>query len=134
MTLPRATGPSPHLTWYDVSCRDGTPYPMDWRETRLVTLCEEFEAIRALCGSPLLVNSGFRSRAYNTRIGGAPNSQHCEGRALDLVPVRCSLDDLYAAVMERTRVGKARGVGRYSGFIHFDIRPGDHIAKWGIEG
>ena len=129
----RATGPSPHLTWYDVSCRDGTPYPMDWRETRLVWLCEEFEAIRALCGSPLLVNSGFRSRAYNTRIGGAPNSQHCEGRALDLVPVHCTTLELYLAAKERARVGRVRGIARYrGGFVHIDIRPSSRLVEWGI--
>ena len=123
-------GPSPHLTWTDVACRDGTPYPQDWRSTRLVTLCEEFEAVRALCGSPLLVHSGYRTPRYNARIGGAARSQHCEGRALDVVPVLCSLEQLYAAVLERARVGQIRGVGKYGGFIHMDVRPSTELVEW----
>ena len=124
-------GPSPHLTWTDVACRDGTPYPQDWRSTRLVTLCEEFEAVRALCGSPLLVHSGYRTPKWNKKVGGAPHSEHCEGRALDLVPVLCSVDELYEAIKERARVGKIRGIGRYrGGFVHMDIRPSTELVEW----
>lgn len=36
-------------------------------------------------GKNLIVTSGFRSQALNKHIGGASNSHHCEGRALDLV-------------------------------------------------
>lgn len=41
--------------------------------------------IRSMFGNVVL-SSGFRSRAENERVGGAPNSDHLTGRALDLVP------------------------------------------------
>ncbi len=36
-------------------------------------------------GKNLIVTSGFRSPELNKHIGGAPNSHHCDGRALDLI-------------------------------------------------
>lgn len=42
--------------------------------------------IREKYGKPIRVNSGFRSLALNTAIGGAKNSQHMTGCAADLSP------------------------------------------------
>ena len=35
-------------------------------------------------GGPLYVNSCYRSNETNIAVGGAPNSQHCRGQAIDL--------------------------------------------------
>lgn len=52
---------------------------------RAKELCENvFEPIRAHVGKPIRINSGFRSPAVNKRIGGAKNSQHVLGEAMDL--------------------------------------------------
>lgn len=122
--------PSLHLAWEELACRDGAPYPVDYREDgRLAVLVAEFEALRAACG-PLLVNSAYRTPAWNTRVGGKPNSQHLYGRALDLVPVRCSLMELYAAARRRSVEGAIRGIGRYRNFLHIDTRPSDRLVEW----
>jgi len=42
------------------------------------------QPLRDLYGHQICVNSGFRSAAVNSAIGGAPNSQHCTGEAADL--------------------------------------------------
>ncbi|MEF9923419.1 MAG: D-Ala-D-Ala carboxypeptidase family metallohydrolase [Muribaculaceae bacterium] len=39
---------------------------------------------REILGTPIKVNSGFRSLKLNSRIGGARNSYHLQGRAADL--------------------------------------------------
>lgn len=49
------------------------------------------EPIRTLLGVPIHVDSGYRSPDLNTRIGGALNSAHVEGRAADLVPIGMDL-------------------------------------------
>lgn len=42
------------------------------------------EPIRAAYGSPIYVNSGFRSSALNIMVGGARHSYHLFGRAADI--------------------------------------------------
>jgi zinc D-Ala-D-Ala carboxypeptidase len=50
----------------------------------LKALCKNvLEPIRAKFG-PVRVNSGFRSDAVNTRVGGATDSQHKKGEAADI--------------------------------------------------
>jgi zinc D-Ala-D-Ala carboxypeptidase len=43
-----------------------------------------FEPIRLHFGVPIMVSSGYRSRALNTAIGGSLTSQHCSGEAIDI--------------------------------------------------
>jgi hypothetical protein len=42
------------------------------------------ENIRAELGCPLIVGNGYRPEPFNSRVGGAKNSQHLHFRALDL--------------------------------------------------
>jgi len=43
-----------------------------------------FEPIRKHFGVPILISSGYRSKALNTAIGGSLTSQHCQGEAIDI--------------------------------------------------
>jgi hypothetical protein len=43
-----------------------------------------FEPVRAFIGIPIKVNSFYRSIALNKAVGGASNSQHVTGEAMDL--------------------------------------------------
>jgi zinc D-Ala-D-Ala carboxypeptidase len=43
-----------------------------------------FEPIRKHFGVPIHISSGYRSKELNTLIGGAKNSDHCFGMAIDL--------------------------------------------------
>ena len=45
---------------------------------RLIRLREDYD-------KPMIVSSGYRDIAYNTTIGGSPNSAHIYGRAVDIV-------------------------------------------------
>lgn len=52
---------------------------------RLEALIENLlDPLRKLWGSPIWVNSGYRSKALNSAVGGAPNSQHLRGEAADI--------------------------------------------------
>lgn len=52
---------------------------------KAVDLCVNvFEPIRAHLGRPIKINSGYRSPALNRAVGGASNSQHVKGEAMDL--------------------------------------------------
>jgi|TARA_R110000765_G_scaffold113976_2_gene206545 uncharacterized protein YcbK (DUF882 family) len=116
--------PSKHLSWSELACKDGTPYPLALRATRLRDLVGAFEAIRAGCGGlPIGVNSAYRTPSHNRKIGGARKSQHLQGRALDLRPPNGWTVARFHTYI-RDHVPAVRGLGRYRSFVHIDVRPG----------
>jgi hypothetical protein len=125
---------SPHLALSEIACRDGTPYPSEWIQERAIPLAAEFERIRAAAGgTPIEILSGFRTRSWNRKVGGARLSQHVEGRALDLRPPRFwTPSSLFDLVRELIDVPSChiRGLGLYPTFVHIDIRPRALPAIW----
>lgn len=128
--------PSAHLTWAELACKDSarTPYPAEWRAIRARELAAAFEAVRRAAGEkPIAVLSAYRTPEHNRRVGGARNSQHVQGRALDLRPPKgMAIDAFYRLIvgLARVSVPAIRGIGRYQTFVHIDIRPGAHLALW----
>lgn len=57
-----------------------------------------FEPIRALLGVPLQVNSGYRSPELNKAVGGAKDSAHTRGEAVDIVPLGVPLREAFDAI------------------------------------
>jgi uncharacterized protein YcbK (DUF882 family) len=125
-------GPSQHLSWKELACKDGTPYPDDFvRDGRCGKLAIMFENIRSLYGKPIIVLSAYRTKAHNKRVNGAPNSQHLHGRALDLKPPEgITLDRFYKDIKHFAQIFGIHGIGKYQTFIHVDIRPIERIAYW----
>jgi len=48
-----------------------------------------FEPLRMHFGEPIYISSFYRCKQLNKAIGGSKNSQHCEGKAIDI-------DDVYS--------------------------------------
>lgn len=49
-------------------------------------LCENLlQPLRDGCGKPLRISSGFRCPELNKKVGGSPNSDHMNGRAVDIL-------------------------------------------------
>ena len=42
------------------------------------------QPLRDTIGAPVYINSGYRSKRLNARVGGVPNSRHLQGRAADI--------------------------------------------------
>lgn len=131
--------PSDHLTWAELACKDGTPYPDAFVEDgRVDDLCRLFEAIRALLGHrQLTVLSAYRTPAHNRSIGGARDSQHVQGRALDLRPPAGRTPfEMYSAIRAAKADGHLPdlgGIGLYNTFVHVDCRArveGRPLAVW----
>ena len=90
-------------------------------------LVELLENIRKFTGKPVIINSGYRSAAYNATIKGAvSNSQHVQGKAADIritgvTPARI-------AQIAECFLGSSGGIGIYSTFTHVDVRTS--CARW----
>eukprot|EP01107_Rhizomastix_libera_P007095 TRINITY_DN213_c0_g2_i3.p1 TRINITY_DN213_c0_g2~~TRINITY_DN213_c0_g2_i3.p1 ORF type:complete len:160 (+),score=33.78 TRINITY_DN213_c0_g2_i3:2-481(+) len=55
-------------------------------KNNLCIVAQKMEIVRTLLGNnPITVNSGYRSPAVNSAVGGASTSQHMQGQAMDFV-------------------------------------------------
>jgi len=73
------------LTVSDYAARHGLDNtPGNDHLYNLKRLAAFLEALRALLGKPISVNSAYRSPEVNTAIKGSKTSQHCHGTAADI--------------------------------------------------
>ena len=112
----------------------------------LKRLCVWLEALRERAaspgpskrrGAPIIINSGYRSPQLNRKIGGAPNSNHLTGCAVDIRVENMEQLIRYAAILldyadktnqefdelliERNRYGAI--------WLHFAVRPSGNRRK-----
>ena len=84
-------------------------------------LVKAMDYVRKQYGSPLHINSGYRTKEHNAEVGGVPNSQHVRGTACDVhIESQAMGDELVKHFIDF--VGEACGIGRYRNFVHLDIR------------
>lgn len=67
-------------------------YPDPTQHSNLIKLVEKLDMIRIRLGVPMRVTSALRPSLYNEwkdphGVGGAKVSAHCEGKAIDFVPI-----------------------------------------------
>lgn len=104
----------PHFKASEFQCKDKT-------EELLVAqdLLNILEEIRKHFDKPVIINSGYRTPSWNSKVGGTPNSYHCKGMAADIVVKGKSSKEVaeYAnSIMEKG------GIIRYTNFTHIDVR------------
>jgi uncharacterized protein YcbK (DUF882 family) len=126
---------SAHFTVEEFDCRDGTKVqPRDYNG--LEALCRVYlEPLRKKYGR-VTIHSGFRTRTYNARVGGAKNSYHVytehdgNDQAVDFSCERGSPRQWHATVnwLRRTKRNNRGGLGLYGTFVHADLR--DYKADW----
>lgn len=75
---------------------------------------------RAIAGIAFKVNSGYRTKAHNAKIGGVDDSSHCTGWAADIAA--SSGTAKFQIVNACLKAGFTR-IGIASGFIHVDCDP-----------
>lgn len=90
----------------------------------MVRVLRVADRLREEYGGPVRVGNGYRPPAYNREVGGARNSAHLRGAALDLDPLagdRKRFQRL-AARMWLDAPDEIAGLGVYSGGrVHLDV-------------
>lgn len=82
------------------------------------------DRIREEWKGPVKVISGYRSAAYNAKVGGSKQSMHMEFRAMDITPANGQIAlfaELAQQVVKQERAqGVNVGLGLYDTFCHID--------------
>lgn len=94
----------------------------------LVNLAINLEKIRKILKVPMKVTSGYRPDPYNRRAGGATNSLHMVGKAVDFTIGR-GVNHFDLARRIDNVIGWNGGVGGYPSWVHLDI---GQNRKWGF--
>jgi len=85
---------SPHLSTSEYHCKcknDLCRFTLVYPPT-----VKAFEMVRLEVGEPIYINSAFRCHTHNHNVGGARESQHLQGTALDLAkPARMGFFEFY---------------------------------------
>lgn len=132
---------TPHFALSEFDCHDGQSVPEVYRPN-LDRLCiGVLEPVRERWGKPIIIISGWRSKSWNAKVGGAPGSRHLKAEAgdirtvqvMDLPELRALIEDMIADD-ELPALG---GIGYYPNrWLHVDVRPHAplRLARWDGKG
>ena len=89
---------------------------------RLVTLRHKFN-------KPMVISSGYRSSSYNQVIGGARNSPHLYGKAVDVLVSGKAAHKLIGLAIQHgfTGIGVSQRGSHESRFLHIDTMDNSDI-------
>ena len=117
---------APWFTWAEAT-RNGTRLPISAEVTAgMELLALKLFPVREKFG-PLTITSWYRPPSVNQAVGGARNSWHLRGSAVDLSPLNGSVWDLQKWCLEHWPEGV--GSGAHRGFVHLDTQRG-YRARW----
>jgi zinc D-Ala-D-Ala carboxypeptidase len=110
----------PNFTPEEIACRG------DGKIRINAPALDKLQALRDKLGVPLIVNSAYRSPAYNRKVGGAKQSTHLQGAAFDISMANHDPESFQAAA----RAVGFTGFGFYprQNFMHVDI---GRARQWG---
>ena len=92
---------------------------------------DKLQTVRDGLNLPMHVNSWFRCKRHNKNVGGAENSKHLTGNAVDI----CTVDFGAPAKYQLMFLGFIHfpGIGYGKDFVHFDSRDMNAMAFWSYD-
>lgn len=124
---------TPHFTVGENLRDDRRRIPTsDTVKSNILKVMTELEKIRIDYGKPIKITSGYRPKAINQAVGGASQSRHIQGDAVDIAPVSGDISD-FQQYLDKNWYG-ALGYGARKGFVHIDCRNGKGWKTGGSKG
>ena len=132
---------SPHFTLGELTKSNSHPevynIPSHEAIANLTNLSKWLEVLRERAGTPIIINSGYRSPQLNRKIGGAANSNHLTGCAVDIRTSGMEQAICYAAILIKYSKDSNQDFdelliekNRYGAvWVHFAVRPKDNRRK-----
>ena len=107
----------------EFACNDGTQVPAELFGN-VELLAKNLQVLRDELGEPLTILSGYRSPAWNAKVGGKKSSYHMKAMAADLTCKSKTPKQLHAVIEKLIAAKKMKqgGLGLYPGFVHYDVR------------
>lgn len=111
---------SPNFRVDEFACHDGSDKILIADD-----LVKLLQSLRNYFGREIVLSSGYRSLAWNKRVGGEPNSFHMKGMAADFNVSGWSPQNVRRAIERGNIPGvfpSKIGLGSYDEFTHIDCR------------
>lgn len=123
--------PNPYFKESEFKCKCGCKLLPNTPPDELIDLLVQ---IREHFNAPLIINSAYRCIKHNAKIGGAKNSRHVKGDAVDFTIKGVETKKVYA-YCENLPNANSLGLAikhnpndKFKGFVHLDTR--GFKARW----
>lgn len=90
------------------------------------------EPLRAMFNAPIIISSGYRSVALNKAIGGAKNSQHIQGEAVDFTVKGMTVQEVYEVIKNSDLVYR-QNIQEFSAWVHLSVTNGDGVKRQNLK-
>jgi zinc D-Ala-D-Ala carboxypeptidase len=97
--------------------------PSEEITANLRTMCEKLEAVRVFLGSAMIVSSGYRSPELNKAIGGAVDSAHITGFAVDFICPSFGTPLEVCQAIEKSDLHYDQLIHEYARWTHLSFHP-----------
>lgn len=80
------------------------------------------DMVRVHMGKPIFINSGYRCKKLNEKVGGVQKSMHTKGLAADFRTTRVEdVEEIYNFLNERREKFQIKELIKYNHFIHMAV-------------
>ena len=87
----------------------------------LIVYC--LQPIRDVIAKPMIISSGYRSKALNKKVGGSVNSQHLSGQAVDFTVKNLKPDEIIN-IIKKNNIEFDQLINEYDKWVHVSFNMG----------
>ena len=84
----------------------------------LILYC--LQPIRDVIAKPMIISSGYRSKALNKKVGGSVNSQHLSGQAVDFTVKNMKPDEIIN-IIKKNNIEFDQLINEYDKWVHISF-------------